>query len=249
MRCPRCLADGVPDGATFCPGCGTPLVARAPDRRAATAAPPPSPPPAPSRPAALPGPQAWTQRVSPLVYIEGNDLPQASRRTTVLVALAFAFVATGVWLVMSSQPSSANWSPAAPPALSPVGPRPVAESTAGPEPTAGARVVVSRPPRPRAVATPRAPTPRAAPPPSAGPPPADPPPEPAVLSVSAWPWGTLSLDGRPVGDTPVLDLQVSPGPHRVRIERDGFQPFERLITVAPGQNLKLTGIALEERPR
>jgi hypothetical protein len=73
--------------------------------------------------------------------------------------------------------------------------------------------------------------------------------DPAYLSVSAWPWGSVSVDGRAVGDTPVLDVQVQPGTHRLRIERDGFEPYERIITLTPGQRLKLTGIALEERPR
>jgi PEGA domain len=73
--------------------------------------------------------------------------------------------------------------------------------------------------------------------------------QPALVSVSSWPWGSVSVDGKPVGDTPLLDLQVSPGTHELRIERPGFEPVERIVTVTAGQRVKLTGIALEERPK
>ncbi len=246
MTCPRCLADGVPDGSIFCPKCGTPLVARAPDRRAAGSA------PVLGLPRPRPGPEAWAQRVSPLVYIEGNDVPRSGGHATLFVALAFGFVGAGVWLVMSSQPSSANWSPAPPAALSPVRPAPVVDSSPHDMPPVAVSPAVSRPPpRAPAPASRRAPTPAGKPvtaPPAASLP-VEPAPDPAFLSVSTWPWGTLSLDSRPLGDTPLLELPVPAGTHRVRIERDGFQPFERVITLAPGQHLKLSGIALEERPR
>jgi hypothetical protein len=38
-----------------------------------------------------------------------------------------------------------------------------------------------------------------------------------------------------------------PGDHVVRVERDGFEPFERTITVAPGDTVRLTDIVL--RPK
>jgi len=55
------------------------------------------------------------------------------------------------------------------------------------------------------------------------------------------------LDGRPIGNTPQLDVGVPPGAHRLRVERDGFRPYERAIEVAPGQRLRITDIALVER--
>jgi hypothetical protein len=55
------------------------------------------------------------------------------------------------------------------------------------------------------------------------------------------------IDGQPVGNTPQIDLQVPSGSHRLRVERDGFRPYERLIELASGQRLRITDIALVER--
>jgi hypothetical protein len=64
------------------------------------------------------------------------------------------------------------------------------------------------------------------------------------LFVNATPWGQLFIDGQLVGNTPQANLVVSAGPHRVRVVREGFQAFERVIQLAPGQELRLTDIVL-----
>jgi len=71
--------------------------------------------------------------------------------------------------------------------------------------------------------------------------------DPGLLSVNAIPWGSVYLDGRAVGNTPEIDLPVAPGPHRLRVEREGYRPYERMINVASGQRLRITDIALVER--
>ena len=71
--------------------------------------------------------------------------------------------------------------------------------------------------------------------------------EPALLSINAIPWGSVYIDGRPVGNTPQLDLAVQPGQHRLRVERQGYRPYERMIDLAPGQRLRVTDITLVER--
>jgi serine/threonine protein kinase len=71
--------------------------------------------------------------------------------------------------------------------------------------------------------------------------------EPALLSVNAIPWGSVYVDGQAMGNTPQIDLVIAPGTHRLRVERDGFRPYERVIEVAPGQRLRITDIALVER--
>src|SRR5437870_5111232 len=71
--------------------------------------------------------------------------------------------------------------------------------------------------------------------------------EPGLLSINAIPWGSVYVDGRPVGNTPQLDLPVPPGQHRLRVERQGYRPYERMIDVAPGQRLRITDITLTER--
>ena len=67
------------------------------------------------------------------------------------------------------------------------------------------------------------------------------------LSINAIPWGSVYLDGRPMGNTPQLDLPVPPGQHKLRVERQGYRAYERVIEVAPGQRLRITDITLVER--
>ena len=39
-------------------------------------------------------------------------------------------------------------------------------------------------------------------------------------------------------------LPIAAGWHQVRIVRDGFAPFEQRVQVAPGGDVRLTGIVL-----
>jgi hypothetical protein len=68
-----------------------------------------------------------------------------------------------------------------------------------------------------------------------------------LVSVNAIPWGSVYVDGRPIGNTPQIDVALPPGTHRLRVERDGFRPYDRMIALAPGQRLRITDIALVER--
>jgi len=68
----------------------------------------------------------------------------------------------------------------------------------------------------------------------------------ALLSLDAVPWGNVYVDGRPVGTTPLVDLPLAPGAHNVRVERAGYRPYERVIDAAPGQRVRISGIALQE---
>jgi len=57
------------------------------------------------------------------------------------------------------------------------------------------------------------------------------------------------VDGDLVGNTPQVGVPVSPGAHRLRVVRDGFESYEVAIHIAPGQELRLTDIVLrEQRP-
>ncbi|MFZ5444107.1 MAG: PEGA domain-containing protein, partial [Myxococcota bacterium] len=40
---------------------------------------------------------------------------------------------------------------------------------------------------------------------------------PALVSIDAAPWGQVTLDGKPRGDTPVVELKVPPGEHTLRV--------------------------------
>jgi serine/threonine-protein kinase len=71
--------------------------------------------------------------------------------------------------------------------------------------------------------------------------------EPATLFVNATPWGQLLIDGQLIGNTPRGNLRLAPGRHVVRIQREGFEPYERTLTVTAGEIVRLTEIEL--RPR
>jgi len=52
--------------------------------------------------------------------------------------------------------------------------------------------------------------------------------------------GTLvTVDGTPRGQTPLAPIELPPGAHRVRLEQDGFVPWEEDVTVPPGGEVSL----------
>jgi hypothetical protein len=62
------------------------------------------------------------------------------------------------------------------------------------------------------------------------------PPRKATLTVNTQPWSTVTLDGKRIGDTPIQDLQVAPGRHRLVL----YNPIKNLskevsITLKPGE--------------
>ena len=112
-------------------------------------------------------------------------------------------------------------------------PTPPAPAPTAPAPTpAPVRRPTSPPPR-RARPQPRAAA-RAAPA------------SPGRLFINSSPWGQVYVDGELIGYTPRADIQVAPGPHRLRVVRDGFQPYEVAIRVASDQELRITDIVLSE---
>jgi hypothetical protein len=67
---------------------------------------------------------------------------------------------------------------------------------------------------------------------------ATPSPKGTVEVSSSAPGSTVLVDGRRIGPAPrTIDLEA--GPHRVRVEKDGFKVFERKVQIIPGRTLKL----------
>ncbi|MGH7288718.1 MAG: hypothetical protein ACREI8_11940, partial [Myxococcota bacterium] len=62
---------------------------------------------------------------------------------------------------------------------------------------------------------------------------AAPPPGPR-LSVNAAPWAEISLDGHPVGDTPLGELRVTPGAHVVSAKLPDGRVVERSVEARAG---------------
>ena len=73
--------------------------------------------------------------------------------------------------------------------------------------------------------------------------------EPATgfLYVVSHPWGEAYLDGQRIGYTTIAALEVETGAHRLRIQRDGYVPFDTIVTIHGDQRLRLGPIQLRTR--
>ena len=61
------------------------------------------------------------------------------------------------------------------------------------------------------------------------------------VSVRATPWARVSLDGRPVGTTPIRRTSVSPGPHTIRLECPPLgRRVEATFRVEAGRSIDVT---------
>jgi len=113
-----------------------------------------------------------------------------------------------------------------------VAPRP--RSTPGSSP--GPVVVPTPPPTPMPTPIPTTPpTPVATP---------APPPAPArepegALLVLVTPWADVSIDGRPVGQTPLTRIPLAAGSHDVVLTHPDYVPLSRRVTVRAGETLRL----------
>jgi hypothetical protein len=63
--------------------------------------------------------------------------------------------------------------------------------------------------------------------------------EPAQLEVKSLPCGaSVYVDGLYRGNTP-LHLELEPGTYDVRVEMDGYESFQRAVTLLAGHSLRL----------
>jgi serine/threonine-protein kinase len=106
---------------------------------------------------------------------------------------------------------------------------------------------------PDSAAMPAAPRPQAAKKPPARPAPGDsalvvPPPSAAVgfLTVNAIPYGTVSIDGVEIGDTPIVRRELPPGEHTLRIVRDGFRTDVVKVPITTGNEVRLSRTLVKE---
>lgn len=63
------------------------------------------------------------------------------------------------------------------------------------------------------------------------------------ISVNAMPFGTVYLDGKKLGDTPISKDKVLTGKHKIIIKREGFADIERTVQV---KNNKTTSVGIKE---
>jgi serine/threonine-protein kinase len=73
-------------------------------------------------------------------------------------------------------------------------------------------------------------------------------PEVGHLRFGITPWAEVTVDGAPVGQTPLPPLALPPGTYTARLEHPDFRPFLRKVTIQPGRttpldvDLRLDGI-------
>jgi len=72
---------------------------------------------------------------------------------------------------------------------------------------------------------------------------------PGLLYVASRPWGMVVVDGKRIGYTTIAAHRLPAGVRRLRIERDGYFPFDTTLTVLPDQRLRLGTILLRARSR
>ncbi len=69
-----------------------------------------------------------------------------------------------------------------------------------------------------------------------------------VLTVNGASGGQLFVDGSLIGEIPVAGLRLPPGEHLVAVERPGYDPFVRTITVAAGDTVVVDSVEAEMPP-
>jgi hypothetical protein len=56
----------------------------------------------------------------------------------------------------------------------------------------------------------------------------------ALLTVASEPWGTLYLENKEIGPTPIADYPLPVGTHRLRIEQEGYRTkIETIVVTGP----------------
>jgi serine/threonine-protein kinase len=60
------------------------------------------------------------------------------------------------------------------------------------------------------------------------------------LTVNAVPYGSVSIDGVEVGDTPIVRRRLPPGEHKVKITRAGHRPESTTVTITPDNEVRFS---------
>ncbi len=66
------------------------------------------------------------------------------------------------------------------------------------------------------------------------------------LTINAVPYGTVSIDGVEIGDTPIVRRRLPPGEHTVRITRPGYRPESSTVTLTAGNEVRFSRTLIKE---
>ena len=253
MTCPKCLLR-VADEMSLCPACGEDLAAGRATAAGAPSVAPPAPAGEPARKGALPRLIFEAEEPEAPPSQPGTRWPVALLSAGVILGAGAAWAVHGVMgprhtpvvVVAAAEPAPDPAPEASPlmaldtpletPAPAPLPTRPAAPSRHAAAP------VHARPAAVPHVARRPAPHHPAAAPATISVP--TPPPLPAYLSLNATPWGNIFVDDTAMGNTPRLDLALSPGRHHIRITRPGFAAYDEVVDLAAGEHRHLVNITL-----
>jgi serine/threonine protein kinase len=197
----------------------------------------------PERPVRAGQPTPTMPSWSPLASLVRRQRPRR-RSLAILVALALA-LAVAFLAGRRTEPGGSDIGsvPVPPRAEPPLPAPPVSSDSIAPS----APPADSAAPRPRAVDSARNAPPRRATPKVRKPAtrdtaalPAPPAPTLGFVTINAVPYGTVSIDGIELGDTPIVRRQLPPGEHRIRIGRPGFRTEEITVTITPGNEVRVS---------
>ena len=60
-----------------------------------------------------------------------------------------------------------------------------------------------------------------------------------LLQISVRPWGSVSVDGRVLGQTPLDRISLRVGSHAIRVEHPAYQPLESQVAIRAGETSKV----------
>lgn len=66
-----------------------------------------------------------------------------------------------------------------------------------------------------------------------------PPPAHGLLQILVRPWAEVTVDGAPAGTTPFKPLKLAAGSHTIVFSHPDYKPFQRKVSVPPGQTVRL----------
>ena len=159
----------------------------------------------------------------------GPAVPSPSLPSGSLVVPPGIYPSPAVEIVGEASPVPSP-TPSLAPSPSPLPPVTVARASVAPS-------LVPSVPVPLATPTP-AETPVASPVPATTPPP-------TTVAAVGWlqpavqPWADVTIDGRPVGQTPMDRIPLPPGRHRVQLDHPQYEPYVRQVTITAGDTFEL----------
>ena len=60
-----------------------------------------------------------------------------------------------------------------------------------------------------------------------------------TLTVHSVPQATVTIDGKEMGTTPLENIELSPGSHKITLASEGFKPIEEQVSLVKGENSKV----------